>query len=159
VAARLDWRLRMKTSVEVLMISLNDAKQVISAAENKAGEIGQPMNIAVADAGGNLIAHVRMDGAWLGSVYCHQQGLYGARFRHRNKGSGCVFPTRWTIFRNPCVQPWQSDDLCRRDPAQARRPDRWYDRRQRRLRRTGSEGCRSWCGGLRVKSEAKAEGD
>jgi uncharacterized protein GlcG (DUF336 family) len=26
------------------------------------------MNIAVADAGGNLVAHVRMDGAWLGSV-------------------------------------------------------------------------------------------
>jgi uncharacterized protein GlcG (DUF336 family) len=26
------------------------------------------MNIAVADAGGNLVAHVRMDNAWLGSV-------------------------------------------------------------------------------------------
>src|SRR5688500_16607505 len=26
------------------------------------------MNIAVADAGGNLVSHVRMDGAWLGSV-------------------------------------------------------------------------------------------
>jgi len=26
------------------------------------------MNIAVADAGGNLVAHVRMDGAWLGSI-------------------------------------------------------------------------------------------
>ncbi len=26
------------------------------------------MNIAVADAGGNLIAHVRMDNAWLGSI-------------------------------------------------------------------------------------------
>jgi uncharacterized protein GlcG (DUF336 family) len=26
------------------------------------------MNIAVADEGGNLVAHVRMDGAWLGSV-------------------------------------------------------------------------------------------
>src|ERR1700751_4166295 len=26
------------------------------------------MNIAVADGGGNLVAHVRMDGAWLGSV-------------------------------------------------------------------------------------------
>ncbi len=26
------------------------------------------MNIAVADVGGNLVAHVRMDGAWLGSV-------------------------------------------------------------------------------------------
>jgi uncharacterized protein GlcG (DUF336 family) len=26
------------------------------------------MNIAVADSGGNLIAHVRMDGAWRGSI-------------------------------------------------------------------------------------------
>lgn len=47
---------------------LADARRVIAAAEKKATEIGQPMNIAVADAGGNLIAHVRMDGAWLGSI-------------------------------------------------------------------------------------------
>ena len=50
------------------MITLNDARAIIAAAEKKAEEIGQPMNIAVADAGGNLIAHVRMDGAWMGSV-------------------------------------------------------------------------------------------
>ncbi len=50
------------------MVTLNDARRVIAAAEKKAGEIGQPMNIAVADAGGNLVAHVRMDGAWLGSI-------------------------------------------------------------------------------------------
>lgn len=50
------------------MINLEDARRVIAAAEKKATEIGQPMNIAVADAGGNLVAHVRMDNAWLGSV-------------------------------------------------------------------------------------------
>jgi uncharacterized protein GlcG (DUF336 family) len=50
------------------MITLNDARAIIAAAEKRAEEIGQPMNIAVADAGGNLIAHVRMDGAWIGSV-------------------------------------------------------------------------------------------
>ncbi len=50
------------------MVTLEDARRVIAAAEKKAGEIGQPMNIAVADVGGNLVAHVRMDGAWLGSV-------------------------------------------------------------------------------------------
>jgi len=44
------------------------ARSVIAAAEQKAGTIGQPMNIAVVDAGGNLVAHVRTDGAWLGSV-------------------------------------------------------------------------------------------
>lgn len=50
------------------MVTLGDARRIIEAAEKKAQEIGQPMNIAVADAGGNLVAHVRMDGAWLGSV-------------------------------------------------------------------------------------------
>jgi uncharacterized protein GlcG (DUF336 family) len=50
------------------MITLDDARLVISAAEKKAREIGQPMNIAVVDAGGNLISHIRMDGAWLGSI-------------------------------------------------------------------------------------------
>ena len=49
-------------------VTLEDARRVISAAENKAQEIGQPMNIAVVDAGGNLISHVRMDGAWIGSI-------------------------------------------------------------------------------------------
>jgi uncharacterized protein GlcG (DUF336 family) len=49
-------------------VTLDDARRVIAAAERKAVEIGQPMNIAVADEGGNLVAHVRMDGAWIGSV-------------------------------------------------------------------------------------------
>jgi uncharacterized protein GlcG (DUF336 family) len=50
------------------MVTLSDARKVIAAAEKKAADIGQPMNIAVVDAGGNLVAHVRMDGAWMGSV-------------------------------------------------------------------------------------------
>jgi uncharacterized protein GlcG (DUF336 family) len=50
------------------MITLNIAREIIAAAERKAAEIGQPMNIAVVDAGGNLVAHVRMDNAWIGSI-------------------------------------------------------------------------------------------
>jgi uncharacterized protein GlcG (DUF336 family) len=49
-------------------ISLQDARGVIAGAEAKAQEIGQPMNIAVVDDGGNLRAHVRMDGAFIGSI-------------------------------------------------------------------------------------------
>jgi uncharacterized protein GlcG (DUF336 family) len=49
-------------------LTLADARTLIAAAEKRAEEIGQPMNIAVVDAGGNLVAHVRMDGAWIGSV-------------------------------------------------------------------------------------------
>ena len=50
------------------MITLADARRVIAAGEKKADDIGQPMNIAVVDSGGNLVAHVRMDKAWIGSV-------------------------------------------------------------------------------------------
>jgi uncharacterized protein GlcG (DUF336 family) len=50
------------------MVTLTEARRIITAAERKAEEIGQPMNIAVVDAGGNLVAHVRMDNAWVGSI-------------------------------------------------------------------------------------------
>jgi uncharacterized protein GlcG (DUF336 family) len=42
------------------MIKLKDEQRVIAAAEAKAQDMGQPMNIAVVDAGGNLVSHVRM---------------------------------------------------------------------------------------------------
>jgi uncharacterized protein GlcG (DUF336 family) len=51
-----------------LSLDLADARRIIAAGERKAIEIGVPYNIAVADAGGGLVAHVRMDDAWLGSV-------------------------------------------------------------------------------------------
>ena len=50
------------------MLTLKEARQIIVAAEEKAREVGQPMNIAVVDAGANLVSHVRMDGAWIGSI-------------------------------------------------------------------------------------------
>ena len=43
-------------------MKLEDASRVISAAEKKASEISQPMNIGVTDEGGNIIAAVRMEG-------------------------------------------------------------------------------------------------
>jgi uncharacterized protein GlcG (DUF336 family) len=51
-----------------MSINLETARKIIAAAEKKATEIGQPMNIAVADDGGNLVSHVRMDKAWIGSI-------------------------------------------------------------------------------------------
>jgi uncharacterized protein GlcG (DUF336 family) len=53
---------------QITTLNLADARQIIAAGERKAQELGIPYNIAVVDAGGALIAHVRMDGAWLGSV-------------------------------------------------------------------------------------------
>ena len=53
---------------EVVSLSLEDARQAIAAGERKVLELKVPYNIAVVDAGGGLVAHVRMDGAWPGSV-------------------------------------------------------------------------------------------
>ncbi len=50
------------------MITLQDALKIINAAQEKAIATKQPQNIAVVDAGGHLIAQVRMDGAWIGSI-------------------------------------------------------------------------------------------
>ena len=61
------------------MVSLADARRVMAAAEKKAAEIGQPMNIAVADEGGNIVAHIRMDGAWIGSIDISQKKAYTSR--------------------------------------------------------------------------------
>ena len=50
------------------MITLEEAQRILSAAEQKARQMGQPMNIAVMDAGRNLVAFHRMDGAWVAST-------------------------------------------------------------------------------------------
>src|SRR5438477_3941739 len=52
----------------MLSLNLEQARRAIAAAEKKATEIGQPMNVAVVDAGGNLLAFERMENAWLGSI-------------------------------------------------------------------------------------------
>jgi uncharacterized protein GlcG (DUF336 family) len=60
-------------------VTLADARRVIAAAEKKAQQIGQPMNIAVADEGGNIVAHVRMDNAWIGSIDISMKKAYTSR--------------------------------------------------------------------------------
>ncbi len=49
-------------------ITLAQADKAIDAAKAKAKEQGTLMNIAIVDAGGNLKAFARMEGAFLGSV-------------------------------------------------------------------------------------------
>src|SRR5260221_3844668 len=62
-----------------MSVKLEDARRVISAAEKKAKEIGQPMNLAVADEGGNIVPHVRMDNAWIGSIDISMKKAYTSR--------------------------------------------------------------------------------
>lgn len=49
-------------------LTLADAKAVLDAALAKAEEIGQPMNVAVVDAGAHLVTFARQDGAILASI-------------------------------------------------------------------------------------------
>lgn len=67
-------------------ISLQSAEKVVQAAQRKAAEIGTLMDIAVVDAGGNLKAFARMDGAWLGSVDISIRKAKTARFFDMNTG-------------------------------------------------------------------------
>jgi len=64
---------------QISTLSLADARAIISAGERKANELGVPYNLAVVDAGGALIAHARMDGAWLGSIDISQKKAYTSR--------------------------------------------------------------------------------
>src|ERR1700710_224095 len=63
----------------VKTVQLVDARRIIAAATKKAEEIGQPMNIAVVDAGGNLVAFERMENAWLGSIDIAQKKAWTSR--------------------------------------------------------------------------------
>ena len=61
-------------------ITLEQAQAAILAAHQKSLAIGAKMNIAVVDAGANLVAFARMDGAWLGSLDIAIKKAKTARF-------------------------------------------------------------------------------
>ena len=61
-------------------IDLASAQKAVEAAAAKSKEIGCKMDIAVVDAGGNLKAFARMDGAWLGSIDIAIKKARTARF-------------------------------------------------------------------------------
>lgn len=67
-------------------VSLEQAQKAIAAAVAKSTELGLKMNIAVVDAGANLVGFARMDGAWLGSVDIAIKKAKTARFFDMNTG-------------------------------------------------------------------------
>ena len=67
-------------------ISLAQAEKMIAAAKEKAAAIDTKMNISVVDAGANLVAFARMDGAWLGSADISLKKAKTARFFDMNSG-------------------------------------------------------------------------
>jgi uncharacterized protein GlcG (DUF336 family) len=61
-------------------LTLKNAETAIAVAKAKAKDLGTLMNIAIVDAGANLIAFVHMDNAWLGSIDIAQKKARTARF-------------------------------------------------------------------------------
>ena len=77
-------------------ITLAQAEAAIAAAKIKAAEIDTKMDICVVDAGSNLVAFARMDGAWIGSV--------DISFK---KAKTAAWFTMDTAALSPLVQPEQ----------------------------------------------------
>jgi uncharacterized protein GlcG (DUF336 family) len=67
-------------------ITLEQAEKAIKTSKEKAREMGLKMNIAVVDAGANLKAFVRNDGAWLGSIDIAIKKAKTARWFDMNTG-------------------------------------------------------------------------
>lgn len=67
-------------------ITLAQAEKIIDSAKQKSKDIDTKMNIAVVDAGANLVAFARMDGAWLGSLDIAIKKAKTARFFDMNTG-------------------------------------------------------------------------
>jgi uncharacterized protein GlcG (DUF336 family) len=67
-------------------IGLGQAQMVVDAAVKKSQDIATLMNVTVVDAGGNLKAFARMDGAWLGSIDISAKKARTARFFDMDSG-------------------------------------------------------------------------
>ncbi|GAB1462062.1 GlcG/HbpS family heme-binding protein [Pedobacter sp.] len=70
----------------MMNITLEKAEKAIVAAKQKSTAIDTKMNIAVVDAGANLVAFSRMDGAWLGSLDISIKKAKTARYFDMNTG-------------------------------------------------------------------------
>src|SRR5690606_21425206 len=68
-------------------ITLAQAQKAIEAAIAKSNELGVKMNIAVVDAGTNLVAFAKMDDAWLGSIDIAQKKARTARYFNMDTGA------------------------------------------------------------------------
>lgn len=67
-------------------ITLAQAEKMIAVAIEKSTAIDTKMNIAIVDAGANLVAFARMDGAWLGSLDISIKKAKTARYFDMNTG-------------------------------------------------------------------------
>lgn len=69
-----------------MTITLEQAEKAIAVAKQKAIELNTKMNICIVDAGANILAFIRMDGAWLGSADISLKKAKTARYFDMNTG-------------------------------------------------------------------------
>jgi uncharacterized protein GlcG (DUF336 family) len=67
-------------------ISLEQAEAAVKAAKEKAILLNTLMNIAIVDAGVNLVAFARMDNAWIGSIDLALRKARTARYFNMESG-------------------------------------------------------------------------
>ena len=77
-------------------ITLVQAEAAVAAAKTKAAALNTKMDISVVDAGTNLVAFARMDGAWIGSIDISLK-----------KARTAAWFTMDTAALSPLVQPGQ----------------------------------------------------
>jgi uncharacterized protein GlcG (DUF336 family) len=73
----------MEENMTITMKTIQDA---LAAGVKKAGDINSPSSIAIVDAGRNLLAFVRIEGALLASIEISQNKAYTSRSMNMNTG-------------------------------------------------------------------------
>lgn len=71
-------------------LSTADLQKALTAAVTKAQEIGVPMGISIVDAGGNLVAFIKMDGAFIHTNHTSFSKAYTAASIRKPSGAGGI---------------------------------------------------------------------
>jgi glc operon protein GlcG len=73
-------------------LSTSDIQKALGAAVAKAQEIGVPMGISIVDGGGNLLAFIKMDGAFIHTNHTSFSKAYTAASIRKPSGAGGIPP-------------------------------------------------------------------
>src|SRR5829696_6171086 len=83
----------------IVMVTSQPARLLAAEQPHPAALATQDLSLeqaqAVVDAGGNLKAFARMDGAWLGSIDIATKGAHCALLRSANRGVGRTVAAGW----------------------------------------------------------------
>ena len=103
------------------LLTLEQAQAAVNAALGRSKELGTKMNIAIVDAGADLTAFAREDGAWLGSIDIAVKKARTARFlRHADWRDRKALSARRIALQHRALQH-RSDHLPGRHSAEDRR--------------------------------------